>query len=65
MPVRATADLPVRRLSAADLPACLDLAADRNWPREEHKWRLLFEVSEVYGLDDPAGGLAGTVVLTR
>ena len=61
-----TADLPVRRLSVADLPACLDLAADRNWTREERKWRLLFEVSEVYGLDDPAGGgLAGAVVLTR
>jgi GNAT superfamily N-acetyltransferase len=65
-PCQATADRPVRPLSVADLPACLDLAADRNWTREEHKWRLLFEVSEVYGLDDPAGsGLAGTVVLTR
>ncbi len=63
---QATADQPVRPLSVADLPACLDLAADRNWTREERKWRLLFEVSEVYGLDDPAeGGLAGTVVLTR
>ena len=61
-----TADLPVRRLSVGDLHACLDLAADRNWTREERKWRLLFEVSEVYGLDDPAGGgLAGAVVLTR
>jgi GNAT superfamily N-acetyltransferase len=62
---KVTADLPVRQLNAADLPACLDLAADRNWAREEHKWRLLFEVSDVFGLDDPAGGLAGTVVLTR
>jgi GNAT superfamily N-acetyltransferase len=60
-----TADLPVRRLSAADLPGCLELAADRSWPREERKWRLLFEVGEVYGIDDPAGGLAGAVVLTR
>lgn len=60
-----TADLPVRQLSAADLPGCLELAADRSWPREERKWRLLFEVGEVYGLDDPAGGLAGVVVLTR
>lgn len=63
---KVTADLPVRQLSTADLPACLDLAADRNWTREEHKWQLLFEVSDVYGLDDPAGsGLAGSVVLTR
>ena len=61
-----TADLPVRRLSVGDLPACLDLAADRNWTREDRKWQLLFEVSEIYGLDDPAGGgLAGAVVLTR
>lgn len=61
-----TADLPVRQLSVGDLSACLDLAADRNWTREERKWRLLFEVSEIYGLDDPAGGgLAGAVVLTR
>ena len=61
------ADLPVRQLNAADLPACLDLAADRNWTREKRKWRLLFEVSDIYGLDDPAGGgrLAGAVVLTR
>jgi GNAT superfamily N-acetyltransferase len=62
---KVAADLPVRRLNAADLPACLDLAADRNWAREEHKWQLLFEVCNVYGLDDPAGGLAGAVVLTR
>ena len=63
---KVTADLPVRQLSTADLPACLDLAADRNWTREEHKWQLLFEVSDVYGLDGPAGsGLAGSVVLTR
>ena len=63
---KVLADLPVRQLNAADLPACLDLAADRNWTREKHKWQLLFEVSDVYGLDDPAGGgLAGAVVLTR
>ena len=63
---KVSADLPVRRLNAADLPACLVLAADRNWTREKHKWQLLFEVSDVYGLDDPAGGgLAGAVVLTR
>lgn len=58
-------DLPVRRLSRADLPAIVMLAGDRGWSPEENKWRLIFAVSEVYGVDDPAGGLAGTVVLTR
>jgi Acetyltransferase (GNAT) domain len=61
----AAADLPVRRLSAADLAACVDLAADRGWPPERNKWRLLFAVGEAYGIDDPAGGLAAMAVLTR
>jgi GNAT superfamily N-acetyltransferase len=54
-----------RRLTLADLPACLALAADRDWGREEHKWRLLFEVGEVFGLEDDVGDLVATVVLTR
>jgi ribosomal protein S18 acetylase RimI-like enzyme len=58
-------DIPVRRLGLDDLRDCLLLAIDRQWLPEEAKWRLLFEVGEVYGIDDPAGGLAGTVVLTR
>ena len=57
--------LPVRRLSLDDLPACLDLAADRDWPREEHKWRLLFEVGEVYGIVAPGEGVVGTTIVTR
>ena len=57
--------LPVRRLTPADLPAIVELAADRDWPPEENKWRLMFAVSEPFGVDDPAGGLAGAVVLTR
>jgi hypothetical protein len=61
----AAAGLPIRRLSAADLAACVELAADRGWPPERNKWRLLFAVSEAYGIDDPAGGLAAMVVLTR
>lgn len=61
----AAAELPIRRLSAADLAACVELAADRGWPPEQNKWRLLFAVSEAYGIDDPAGGLAAMVVLTR
>jgi GNAT superfamily N-acetyltransferase len=61
----AITDLPVRQLSLADLPAIVMLAGDRGWSPEENKWRLIFAVSEVYGVDDPSGGLTGTVVLTR
>jgi len=59
------AGLPIRRLSAKDLAACVELAADRGWPPERNKWRLLFAVGEAYGVDDPAGGLAAMAVLTR
>lgn len=66
MPLWASTDaIPVRRLDPAELSACLDLAADRGWPREEHKWRLLFDVGEVYGITDPDGALVSTAVLTR
>ncbi len=58
-------ELPVRRLTEADLPAIVELTADHGWPPQHSKWRLLFAVSEPYGVEDPAGGLAGTVVLTR
>jgi GNAT superfamily N-acetyltransferase len=61
----ALSGLPVRRLSPAELPACVELARDRGWPPEENKWRLLFAAGQVYGIDDPEGpGLAGMVVLT-
>jgi hypothetical protein len=57
---------PIRRLRLEDdLEACMELAVSRDWGREEHKWRLLFEVGRVYGVDDKEhGGLAGTVVAT-
>ena len=55
----------IRRLTLGDLPALLDLEDDRGWGREEHKYRLLFAVGEVYGIDDPAGGVAGSVTATR
>ncbi|MEV1247148.1 GNAT family N-acetyltransferase [Nonomuraea sp. NPDC049750] len=55
-----------RLLSQADLDACTRLAQDREWPPERHKWGLLFEVGEVYGIDAPDGdGLAATNILTR
>ncbi|MFI0352307.1 GNAT family N-acetyltransferase [Actinomadura sp. 9N407] len=59
-------DVPVRRLKVEDdLTDCLNLAQDRSWAREENKWRLLFAIGDVYGIDDPEhGGLAGTVVST-
>jgi ribosomal protein S18 acetylase RimI-like enzyme len=61
----AVAGLPVERLIAADLAGCLALADDRGWPPEPEKWQLLFEVGEVFGIRDPAGGLAAAVALTR
>ncbi|MEW9527569.1 GNAT family N-acetyltransferase [Microbispora sp. NPDC049125] len=60
-----TSELKIRRLGAGDLEACLALAADRDWGREDRKWLLLLQHGEGYGIDDPLGGLAGTVVLTR
>jgi ribosomal protein S18 acetylase RimI-like enzyme len=57
-------DAPIRRLSSVELPECVRLAQDRGWPRELNKWRLLFEISDVYGVDAPDGGLAGIVVST-
>jgi ribosomal protein S18 acetylase RimI-like enzyme len=61
----AVTGLPVRALTQADLPAIVALTTDRAWPPAYSRWRLLFAVSEPYGVDDPAGGLAGMVVLTR
>jgi GNAT superfamily N-acetyltransferase len=55
----------IRPLTSADLPGCLALARDRDWPPEERKWRLLFDLAVVYGVRDPGGQLAGVTVLTR
>jgi GNAT superfamily N-acetyltransferase len=54
----------IRRLTAADVPRCKELSADRGWLREDNRWPLLVEISEVYGIDAPDGGLAGAVVLS-
>jgi predicted N-acetyltransferase YhbS len=62
---RGVTGLPVRRLSTADIEACAVLAVDRDWEPAPEKWRLLFELGEVYGVDDTGGGLAGAVALTR
>ncbi|MGN9842369.1 GNAT family N-acetyltransferase [Nonomuraea sp. H19] len=54
-----------RRLTADDLDDCARLAKDRGWGPERHKWRLLFEIGEPYGIDAPDGdGLAATNILT-
>ena len=55
----------IQPLTSADLPGCLALARDRGWLPEERKWRLLFDLSTVYGVRDPVGQLGGVAVLTR
>ncbi|HEX5295311.1 MAG TPA: GNAT family N-acetyltransferase [Streptosporangiaceae bacterium] len=56
---------PVRPLDPADLSDCLDLAAGRGWPREDVKWRFALDAGSVFGVDDPAGGLAAAIAVTR
>src|ERR1700716_2904684 len=63
--VPSSTDLSVRRLGPADLARCLALAEDRGWSREDRKWALMLELGETYGIEDDAGGLLGTTVLTR
>jgi GNAT superfamily N-acetyltransferase len=64
MPTPLT-ELPVRRLTPADLQSCANLSEDRGWPREEHKWGLLLAAGTGYGVDDPDGkGLVAGCVVT-
>ncbi|HET9171226.1 MAG TPA: GNAT family N-acetyltransferase [Actinospica sp.] len=55
----------VRRLNDADIARCSELGVSRDWGTEHRKWGLLFEVGEVYGIEDEAGRLIATAVLTR
>jgi len=55
----------VIRLTEADLPRCGELGVSRDWGLEATKWGLLFEVGEVYGIEDADGRLIATTVLTR
>lgn len=57
--------MEIRRLTTADVARCKELSADQGWLREDSRWALLVELSEVYGIDAPDGGLAGAVVLSR
>jgi predicted N-acetyltransferase YhbS len=54
----------IARLGIDDLAACLDLAADRRWPRARRKWSFLLSVGEGFGLRDDSE-LAGSVILSR
>ncbi|XVV05443.1 GNAT family N-acetyltransferase [Actinosynnema sp. CA-248983] len=54
----------LRTLTLADVPACLDLAADRDWPPEEAKWGFLLRVGTGFGLFD-GPRLVGTTIITR
>ncbi|MEU3184898.1 GNAT family N-acetyltransferase [Streptomyces sp. NPDC006923] len=58
-------ELPIRPLTRGDLVLCADLAEDRGWAREDHKWGLLLTAGTGYGIDDPAAkGLAAVCVVT-
>ncbi len=58
-------ELPIRRLTVDDLPSCVDLAENRGWQREEHRWGLLLAAGTGYGIDDPVDkGLAAACVVT-
>jgi GNAT superfamily N-acetyltransferase len=64
-PATGDAQTTVRRLTDADLQRCSELGVSRDWGAEQRKWGLLFEVGEVYGIEDEAGRLIATAVLTR
>ncbi len=55
----------LRRLTAADLEACLDVAASVGWERERTKWRLLLTLGKGFGVESEAGQLVGTALATR
>ncbi|MCI0574056.1 MAG: GNAT family N-acetyltransferase [Myxococcaceae bacterium] len=54
----------LRPLIPDDVPACLALAAAREWPAEALKWRMLLSIGEGFALEAPEGGLAGAVIST-
>ncbi|HEY6738703.1 MAG TPA: GNAT family N-acetyltransferase, partial [Actinopolymorphaceae bacterium] len=57
--------IPVRRLVHAERPLCQGLAQDQGWNSEDRKWRLLFDIGEVYGAFSPDGELISTATMTR
>jgi predicted N-acetyltransferase YhbS len=55
----------VRTLDLSDLAACQAVALSRDWTDSVPRWRLLLGAGQGFGIDDPDGGLAGVVILTR
>lgn len=53
------------RLTDAAIPECLELALDREWKAEGHKWQLIFDQGEVWGVRGDDGSLLGTITTTR
>jgi GNAT superfamily N-acetyltransferase len=56
---------PIRPLGPADFAACRALTLDREWGTEDAVWRFLLAAVDGFGFDDPAGGLAGCVMVAR
>lgn len=56
--------MQIRPLDAGDIPACLDLSADRAWTRDGRQWELLLRAGQGWGIDAPDGGLAACVIVT-
>jgi len=55
--------MEIRRLTLADLPACLALAVENGWPADETRWRLLLSIGEGFCAAASSGGLAGVVMV--
>jgi GNAT superfamily N-acetyltransferase len=53
-----------RKLTEADMDACLDLAVSRDWLPEAKKWQLLFDAGDVYGIQDNRDGIIATLAST-
>ena len=57
--------VPIRRLGDETVHECVALAVDREWQPDGHKWQLLFDHGEVWGVRDDDGALIGTATATR
>jgi len=57
------ADGAIRRLGIDDLAAFEDLGDSRGWGRPTVRWTIILQHALAWGIDHPAGGLAGTVTL--
>ncbi|WP_186763413.1 GNAT family N-acetyltransferase [Lentzea tibetensis] len=55
--------MELRQLTVADVPACMKVAADRNWAHSDRTWRFLLELGTGWGVFD-GDELVGTTVVT-